>query len=115
MLSNDKMIDNTLKSQAFKLKGRLYTFTVLQLTTDDMSALTQQLQEVMAKAPKLLQGSPIVLDFSQLNVSVDFVTILQTLREFSLVPVAIQGGDEALIEAAQSLGLPALHGSSSHD
>ena len=37
------MTDNMLKSQAFKLKGRLYTLTVLQLMDTDCDLFAQQL------------------------------------------------------------------------
>ena len=61
------MNDNLLKSQAFKLKGRLYTFTVVHLLNIDRLLFDQQLLEVIAQAPRLFDRTPVVLDCSSIN------------------------------------------------
>lgn len=110
------MTDNLLKSQAFKLKGRLYTFTVLQLLTNDSNQFAQQLDEVIAKAPLFFDKTPIVLDFSIIHDDViDLQTFCQCLREHDLVPVGIQGGNPLLATLAQCQGLAVLHASANHD
>ncbi len=115
------MTDNTLKSQAFKLKGRLYTLTVLQLLETDGVAFSQQLALVVAKAPRLFDHTPVVLDCSSLPDEYlsmgqfDLQDMCYRMREYGMVPVAIQGGSAFLNVLAQSQGLAVLNGSSNQD
>lgn len=115
------MTDNVLKSQAFKLKGRLYTLTVLQLMETDGVIFAQQLADVVAKAPRLFEQTPVVLDCSgisdeQLSMGqFDLQDMCSRMREFGMLPVAIQGGNAFLNVLAQSQGLAVLNGSSNQD
>ncbi|KTD23086.1 septum site determining protein MinC [Legionella lansingensis] len=110
------MVDNLLKSQAFKLKGRFYTFTVLQLLRSDAALFAQQLAEVIAKAPRLFDRTPVVLDCSALDdVELDLQVLCRCLREHHLVPVGIQGATPLLATLAQCQGLAVLNASSAHD
>ncbi len=115
------MTDNILKSQAFKLKGRLYTLTVLQLLETDSDLFAQQLADVVAKAPRLFESTPVVLDCSgippeQLGMrQFDLQVFCKCMRERGLMPVAIQGGNALLNTLAQTQGLAILNGSSSQD
>ncbi|WED44653.1 septum site-determining protein MinC [Legionella cardiaca] len=110
------MVDNILKSQAFKLKGRLYTFTVLQLLSRDCLLFKQQLIEIIAKAPRLFDKTPVVLDCSVLeDGEIDLQAFCQCLREHHLLPVAIQGANPLLSTLAQCQGLAVLNASSTHD
>lgn len=110
------MTDNLLKTQAFKLKGRLYTFTVLKLLSSDKHLFEQQLQEVVAKAPRMFDNSPVVLDCSALlDDELDLDAFCQCMRAYNMFPVAIQSNNPLLGILAQSRGMPVLHASSSHD
>ncbi len=110
------MTDNLLKTQAFKLKGRLYTFTVLHLIDPDKVFFEQQLSEIVAKAPKLFDNTPVVLDCtSVVGEKIDLTSLCQCMRLHGLRPVAIQGGSAFLEVLAQSLGLAILNASSNHD
>ncbi len=110
------MPENSLKSQAFKLKGRLYTFTVLQLLNSNSKLLAKQLTEVIAKAPRLFDRAPVVLDCSVLKEEeVDLQGLCRCLREHNLLPVAIQGANPLLETLAQCLGLAILNASSTQD
>lgn len=110
------MIDNLLKSQAFKLKGRLYTLTVLHVLTTDKQQFAEQLADVLAKAPKLFEHAPLVLDFSALSGEhVDIVELTSQLRQTGLMPVAIQGVSADQQMQAIGLGLAPIHASSSQD
>ncbi len=115
------MIDNTLKSHAFKLKGRLYTLTVLQLLELDSTLFAAQLAAVVAKAPRLFDRTPVVLDCSGLSeaqldsASFNLTAFCTAMRSCGLVPVALQGGSASLNELAQSQGLGVLNGSSNQD
>ena len=110
------MLDNLLKSQAFKLKGRLYTFTVLQLLNTDAVLFAQQLDDVIARAPKLFNCTPVVLDCSALHdEEFDLDEFFQIMRLHGMLPVAIQGANSLLTVLAQAKGVPVLHASSAHD
>lgn len=110
------MNDNVLKSQAFKLKGRLYTLTVMQLMSDNLDAFAVQLQEVIAQAPKLFQHIPIVLDCTLLpEATFDLQGFCQCLREHQVLPVAVQGANALLATLAQCQGLAVLTGSTTQD
>ncbi|KTC86714.1 septum site-determining protein MinC [Legionella brunensis] len=110
------MVDNLLKSQAFKLKGRLYTFTVLQLLSRNCALFEQQLIEVIAKAPRLFDKTPVVLDCSAVEEGdIDLQAFCRCMREHNLLPVAIQGASPLLATLAQCQGLAVLNASSAHD
>ena len=110
------MNDNVLKSQAFKLKGRLYTFTVMQLLHLDRLLFEQQLIEAIAQAPRLFERAPIVLDCSAIDgEQLDLKSLCQYMREQGLIPVAIQGGGPLLETLAQCQGLAVLNTSSTQD
>lgn len=106
----ERMTDNSLKTQAFKLKGRFYTLTVLQLLSTDVDDIDQQLSEVVASAPKLFDRTPMVLDCSAITLErFDLQTVCQRMRLRGMVPVALQGGDALLNTLAQVQGLAVLH------
>jgi septum site-determining protein MinC len=110
------MNDNALKTQAFKLKGRLYTLTVLALLDTCTDSFAQQLAEVVAKAPNLFKNTPIILDCSAIDCSrLNLQAISQCARDYNLMPVAVQGGNSMLDTLAQRQGLAVLNSSSSYD
>lgn len=110
------MNDNALKTQAFTLKGRLYTLTVLSLKNNSTSGLESYLSEVASKAPNLFNHTPVVLDCSNIEGNqVNLTEVCQVVRKNGLVPVAVQGGSPMLETLAQCQGLAVLNASSSHD
>lgn len=110
------MTENTLQTQAFKLKGRLYTFTVLHVLSSDHNSFVQQLSETVAKAPKLFEQTPVVFDLSFVqNLEIDLPALIQKAREHGIIPVAIQGGNALHTSLAQCQGLAVLHASSTQD
>ena len=110
------MTDNLLKSQAFKLKGRLCALTVMQICSTDKVLFAHQLTDVVAQAPRLFDRTPIVLDCSLLDDNqLDLQFICQCMREHGLIPVAIQGGNPFLETVAQCQGLALLNASTTHD
>ena len=110
------MGDNILKEQAFKLKGRFYTFTVLQILAVDSPFFEQQLMAVVAQAPRLFDHTPLVLDCSAIDSDqLDLHRLCQCVREQGFLPVAVQGGNAFLNTRAMAEGLAVLHASSAHD
>jgi septum site-determining protein MinC len=110
------MGESLIKTQAFKLKGRLYTFTVLQVLDTDKELFGQQCKDMTAKAPKLFINTPIVLDISAVcGRSFDLVPLLHIISEHGMMPVAIQGGSPVHTAVALAHHLAVLNGSDSHD
>ena len=110
------MGNSTLNSQAFKLKGRLYTITVLSLVSTDSELFSKHLAEVIKQAPKLFNHTPLVLDCSEVNNNeLDLQQFCHCLRQQGLIPVGVQGGNGLINTLAQGMGLAVLNASSSHD
>ncbi len=110
------MGENTTQTQAFKLKGRLYTFTVLHVLNTNSDVFSQQLDDTIAKAPKLFEHTPIVFDLSSVHqLEFDLQPLLQSARAHGMIPVAIQGGSVLHNTLAQCQGLAVLHASSTQD
>ncbi len=110
------MTDNVLKIKAFKLKGRLYTLTVLQVLEADIKGFDAQLKALVLKAPKLFEAAPIVLDCTTLpEATVDLAALCECARAHGLFPVAVQGGSQLFRERAAALSLATLRSSATHD
>lgn len=109
------MPENTIQSQAFKLKGRLYTFTVLQILDSDPQSFKEQLVETIAKAPKMLEKAPVVLDFSSCREEKGLQEIIELIRAQGLIPVAVQGASPLIDTLAQCSGLAVLNASKTQD
>lgn len=110
------MSENTLQTQSVKLKGRLFTLTVLQVMSPDINLFDQQLTETVARAPKLFERTPVVFDVSALHeTDLDLQSFLQIARSHGMIPVAIQGATPFLETVAQCHQLAVLNASTSHD
>lgn len=110
------MSENTTQTQAFKLKGRLYTFTVLQVLNTDSDIFAQQLIDTVTRAPKLFDRTPVVLDLSAVqHQEFDLQALLQAARANGMIPVAIQGGNSLHDTLAQCQGIAVLHASATQD
>lgn len=109
------MTDNILKSQAFKLKGRLYTLTVMHILDVDIELFECQLLESVLQAPRLFDNTPVVLDCSAIDSDkLDLQLFCQRMREHRLIPVGVQGGGALLNTLAQCQGIAVLHTDLSH-
>lgn len=110
------MSEGVVDAQAFKLKGRLYTLPVMYIFNDNWDKLTQQLTELVQKAPRLFDNTPVVLDCSLLTTpEFDLAYCCQLLRQFGMCPVAIQGGTPELLLQAHQCQIPQLHASGQQD
>ena len=110
------MTDNLLKLKAFKLKGRLYTLTVLQVLDASPIGFDEQLKELTEKAPRLFDSAPVVLDFSMIKeADADLAALNTCIRKYGLLPIAVQGGSALLRTRASEEGLATLRASASHD
>lgn len=85
--------------QSFKLKGSLFTLSVLQILTADLAVFEQDLKAKIKLAPKFFKHTPMVLDISALHHldSLDFVALKAQLEANNIVPIGIKGAKEAWI------------------
>lgn len=92
--------------QAFELKGRMLTLSVLRLLSVDLSTLAAQLDAHMAAMPGLFQHLPVVLDLQALQgQALDLAALADCLRQRGLIPVGVRGGDAELEQEAVAAGL----------
>lgn len=107
---------DVLDIQSFKLKGRVYTLTVLHIFNADLTVFTEQLAAAVQRAPRMFQQAPVVIDCNAMvAVSFDLVPFYEKMRDFGLCPIGVQSTVPAVQAMAQKLGLPLLHASSQHD
>jgi len=110
------MSENTTKTQAFKLKGRLYTFTVLHVLNTEPNLFAQQFAETVVKAPKLFENTPVVYDLSSVHhQEFDLSGLCQIARDYGMIPIAIQGGSPLHDTIAHCQGLAVLNASATQD
>jgi septum site-determining protein MinC len=108
--------DNLVDAQVIKLKGRLFTITVIQVFSKDVYAFEQQIEKIVNQAPKLFYKIPVVLDFSALEQ--EFSSLLpffSALKKFHLYPVGVQGPQAWLMNLAALQSVPLFQSSSSQD
>lgn len=109
-------VDNLTNAQVLRLKGRIYTVTVVQLLQDDLLAFEQNIQAIIHKAPKLLHKIPVVLDCSLLESSLEsFLPYFQIIKKYHLYPIGVQGQIKWLSQLASREGLPVFQASSAQD
>ncbi|NKB47196.1 MAG: septum site-determining protein MinC [Legionellales bacterium] len=92
-----------MATDAFQLKGSLFTLTVLQLHQADMDSLTHQLDRLVQQAPKFFQHTPVVIDLQavqQVNGAIDFAQLADQLRQRGMIPVGVRNGSTAQQQAA---------------
>lgn len=100
----------------FKLKGRVYTLTVLQVLEDDYDAFSTQLSQMRVQAPRLFERMPVVIDCSGLSrTQFNLQRYCQLLRQNNIIPVAAQGVPEGCEADVIEEGLAIVNASASDD
>lgn len=108
--------ENLTHSQAVKLKGRLFTITVIQVFSKDIYAFEQQIENIVNQAPKLFYKIPVVLDCSALQDELtSLLPYFSCLKKFHLYPIGIQGPQTWLIQLANLQSVPLFQSSSNQD
>ena len=99
---------------ACELKGSALTLMVLHLLDADADRLGRQLREKFGQAPGFFRNAPLVIDLGALppgGPELDLAALVQRVREFGLVPVALRGGSEMQNALALRAGLGLLSAS----
>ena len=101
----------TYKRPALEFKSSTFTVPVLVLTNNDLTVITNQLQEKIQQAPEFFRNSPLLIDLQALtsqNIDIDFTSLIETLRQQKLIPVGLRGGSEEQNTSALSQGISVL-------
>ncbi|MEN5266653.1 septum site-determining protein MinC [Stenotrophomonas sp. TWI587] len=97
--------------QAGELKIGQVGIANLRIRTLDVDRLTREMQERVARAPKLFGRAAVILDFGGLSRIPDVATakaLLDGLRKAGVLPVALAYGTTETDLLSQQLGLPLL-------
>ena len=97
--------------QAGELKIGQVGIANLRIRTMDVQRLVQEMQERVARAPKLFGRAAVILDFGGLSRSPDVDNaraLLEGLRGAGVLPVALAYGTAETELLSQQLGLPLL-------
>lgn len=94
---------------SFKLKGSLFTLSVLQLLTTDLVQFERELQEKVRLAPKFFNFTPMVLDIQILDdQNLNFAKLKEILTQNQIIPVGIRGAIEEWIPQIRNMGFAIL-------
>lgn len=97
--------------QAGELKIGQVGIANLRIRTLDVARLAQEMQERVARAPKLFGRAAVILDFGGLSQLPDLASaqaLLKGLRDAGVLPVALAYGTQETERLAEQLGLPLL-------
>ncbi len=99
-----------MMGQSFKLKGSLFTLSVLQLLTADLNAFDQDLKAKIQLAPKFFNCTPMVIDVQALKVDqLDFTQLKQVLQDNQVIAVGIKGAPNHWLEAIREANLAVMN------
>ena len=97
---------NSLKSpMAFQLRTGSFALTILDLYTAEVDAIRSQLALLVQSTPKFFDQTSLVIDLFRLSTLPCFKTLLELLRHFKMIPVAVRGGTPIIQAEAIRSGL----------
>ncbi|MGZ5272241.1 MAG: septum site-determining protein MinC, partial [Ramlibacter sp.] len=79
----------------FEIKSATLPLVALLLKTADLAALAEELQARFGDIPDFFDHDPLVLDLAPLQAEAvvpDFPALLELLRSFRVLPIAVRGG-----------------------
>lgn len=94
---------------ALEFKSSTFSVPVLVLTSDDLAAIEQQLQDKISLAPEFFRNSPLVIDLQEINkrgYDIDVAALTDILRNSGLLPIGIRGGNMQQNKQALDLLIP---------
>jgi septum site-determining protein MinC len=94
----------------FEIKSATLPLVALLLKSADLQQLGHELHERFGDIPEFFDNDPLVIDLSPLREGeVDFRALVDMLRPYRVVPVAVKGGNEQQMAAALEVGLAAAN------
>ena len=95
----------------FEIKSANLPLVALLLKSADLGELARELATRFGDIPDFFDHDPLVIDLAPLqaqgDTEIDFEGLLQLLRPYRVLPVAVKGGSEAQMQAALAAGLAA--------
>src|SRR5690606_16881444 len=94
----------------FEIKSATLPLVALLLNSPDPAPVAGELQARFGDTPDFFDHDPLVIDLATLPAGCatpDFQALLQLLRPYRVMPVAVKGGSEEQMEAARAAGLAA--------
>jgi len=95
----------------FRLKGSVITTFILEFSTYDSDQFEQQLKDKVNASPEFFKQSPVIIDFSLLDLSntcIDYAAIVSVCRDNNLQPVAFRHSANLDITSAKETSLAIL-------
>jgi septum site-determining protein MinC len=90
----------------FEIKSANLPLVALLLKSGDLQLLAQELQARFGEIPEFFDNDPLVIDLAPLGEQeVDFEALLEIVKPYRVVPVAVKGGTQGQMEAALRVGL----------
>lgn len=93
----------------FEIKSADLSLVALLLKTTDVTEVSRALKHQLAESPGFFDQDPVVIDISALTLkedeTIDFKVLIAALQEHALVPLAIKGASERLLDLAKGHGL----------
>ncbi|WP_293995199.1 septum site-determining protein MinC [Sphaerotilus sp.] len=92
----------------FDLKSATLTLVALVVKSPHLPELAEQLRVRLGPSTEFFNQDPVLIDLAQVQESageIDFRGLIELLRSYSMVPVAVRGGSAAQMAAAQAAGL----------
>ena len=95
----------------FEIKSAQLPLVALLLKSADLARLGQELSQRYGDIPDFFDHDPLLVDLTPLQAGaeadspVEFPALLTLLRQFRLQPVAVRGGNDAQMAAAELAGL----------
>lgn len=100
-------------TSAVALKGSVFTLPIVKLSTFDMQAISSGLNTHLANAQDFFKNAPVIIDLQDTHGvanNTQFRELIDVLRQFDLVCVAVQNGTKEQHQQAISAGLAVLTG-----
>jgi septum site-determining protein MinC len=94
----------------FEIKSANLPLVALLLKSPDLALLAGELQARFGDMPDFFDHDPLVIDLAALpadSATPDFRALLELLRRYRVIPVAVKGGNREQMEAARAVGLAA--------
>jgi septum site-determining protein MinC len=95
----------------FEIKSATLPLVALLLKSADLVDLARELAVRFGDIPDFFDHDPLVIDLAPLqgqgDAPLDFEALLQLLRPYRVLPVAVKGGSEQQMKAALAAGLGA--------
>lgn len=92
----------------FDLKSATLTLVALVVKSPHLPELADQLRLRLGSSTEFFDQDPVLIDLAQIQDSpeeIDFRGLIELMRSYSMVPVAVRGGSAVQMAAAQAVGL----------